>query len=360
MLRQAGSITSLGIAAGIAGCTSGGDGEAETTETTVSGGGETTASGGTPTQAVFNTDLATVHYPQVSTSLSILVAKEKGFFAEHGVEIGEISSFVGGGSNIRGISTGGIGIGTGALAAGIQAFMAGAPVHLVGFDTQHAEIEFVVLPDSPIETIQDLAGKTLATSGRGSSTEATALLSIQEADGISVDDVNIQRFQGLGDIISAINEGVVDAGWIPQPIATLWFDQGKYRRLFRGNEYVNFTSQTLIMGARVLDLQPENARSVLAAWADAHEYIRNNVEESATLWANNSDFKKSFLLKSMEGATFDAKEIYGLTPPMEGVQMGVEALRLTGLLGEDEGPDLEEYARTEFLPEDLQPEWDDN
>lgn len=128
-------------------------------------------------------------YPNLPNALTMMVSRANGIYADHGIytdhggEIAEITSFAGGGTTIRGITTGRIPVGIGAVPGAAQAFMAGAPVTLIGSSKGPGTVDVVTLADSDIETMMDLKGKTLGLSQPGGTATAMVILSIKRAGG---------------------------------------------------------------------------------------------------------------------------------------------------------------------------------
>lgn len=350
------SALALGI--GVAGCTGGGDGSdgGGTTQppSTDSGGGSTS----TPTeQASYTTQLAAAHFPAVSVYAPMIYAQETGMFEEAGVTIEDITSFGGGGTTVRGIVTGGIGAGYPSLVAVVNAFLAGAPIHLVGLNTPTNDIEFVVREDSELEefTASQLQGATFAASNPGSSSEALFIRSIQNTDGITLDDVEINYAGGYGEVLTSLREGIVDIGWSFPPFTFQLYEGGEMRQLAPARDHApNITQNVIAMGAPFMNEQPELASKILGVYAEAQEYVEENPAEGGRLWAGANDLDPAVGERVIETVS-EGTNFWDISPLEETVRATGETMVAQGVV--DEEPPWSEVIRQDALPEDKRVDW---
>jgi|GEM_PF-374460 len=354
---KASAAGAAGISAGIAGCSGGGGGGdgGSTPAPTESGDGDSS----TPMQTeeeLTPVNLAAAHYPTLTASTTTLVAEDQGFFEDHGLTNNEVTSFSGGGTTVRGVVTGGLDAGKGALAAVVNAYLAGAPVHLTGMMMAGNTLEFQTLPDNDeLEQIQDVAGRRVAVTNPGSSTHATLVRSLQNADDIAVEDVEIVFAGGLGEAFTALEEGNVDAALNVMPISFQMLDAGNRKRLWTGWEMApNITEHVMLMGQRLLTEQTEVAQGIVRAHVDAMEYMRNNPEDSARTWAAATDWSEDLAIRSMEAAGADMWRPE-LTEDI--VTTTAEILKTIGVL--DEGTEIPyaDIVDQSALPEENQLDW---
>lgn len=165
------------------------------------------------------TESGTMKYVGLKVYDPVYVAKEKGFFAEEGLEVEIVDTVAGGATAVQMVSSGDV---QGALLstmALINAANAGMPVVGVAdiqsaFDEAPLE-EFYVRADSGIESIKDLKGKKIAINLVKSSFHYTWLMALAN-EGMSEDDVtfvNLPFDQQEG----ALVRGDVDAIGLMQP-----------------------------------------------------------------------------------------------------------------------------------------------
>src|SRR3954464_5198389 len=113
------------------------------------------------------------------TSISHLGTKA-GIFKKYGLEL-EMLYTSGSGETLQPVISGSVdlGLAVGTLGA-ISAFAKGAPVRIVGAEATGAADYWYAKTSSPIKTLQDTAGKTIAFSTNGSSTQSIVRAFINE------------------------------------------------------------------------------------------------------------------------------------------------------------------------------------
>src|SRR5918998_1659380 len=103
------------------------------------------------------------------------LGQKAGIFKKHGLEL-EILYTQGGGETQQAVISGSVDIGIGAGTGGAMgAFVKGAPIRAFANSMTGAAEFWYVPTNSPIKTIKDAGGKTIAYSTRGSSTNLMVL-----------------------------------------------------------------------------------------------------------------------------------------------------------------------------------------
>lgn len=288
-LKLAGATAgSLGLA-GCSGQQSGAGSDSMDGGDSTNGGSSTETSTATP-EGVQSFKMAISHFPIISNGVPVMVSFEEGYYEERDIGIKEITSFAGGGTTIRGVVTGGLPVGGGSAAAVVNAWAAGAPVRLVGGMANTNDIDVLTLPDSGIETIQDLKGKTVGYSNPASASQAMLVMSIKRAKGISLDDVTLKAMGGLGESITGVKEGQIDAGWSNVVVSISQINQGKMKRVFGTWEYAEEIPNTaLFAGSEMVQTHGAFFKKMLAAHQQASEFIQNNPKKAAKHWAKYAD-----------------------------------------------------------------------
>ncbi len=148
--------------------------------------------------------LTTFYFP-------VNVADELGFFAEEGLEV-EIVTGAGAPLVLQQMAVGSVDAGYVTASVGLNGFAQGQDVVVVYEDFSNSVFDLWVLPDSGINTVEDLRGKNIGVEGLqgGHIPELRAWLT---AAGLTIgEDVNLL---GLGDdsatVVEAFNNGTVDA-----------------------------------------------------------------------------------------------------------------------------------------------------
>ena len=164
------------------------------------------------------------YMPNYASLWGVLSAIEQGCFEEEGITI-ELTEFGDGPSEIAAMEGGSIDlayIGKGAhrlCITGSAVIFAPSSVHTVD--------KVVCMPDSGIQSVEDLAGKTIAYNA-GSSSESTFNNALAVA-GLTVDDVN-PSILSIDNIVPAAVSGTIDAAvcWNPYSGQILQQVEGSY------------------------------------------------------------------------------------------------------------------------------------
>jgi NitT/TauT family transport system substrate-binding protein len=195
------------------------------------------------------------------------LGQDQGFFRKHGLKL-EILYTQGGGETLQAVVSGAVdvGIGVGTLGT-LGAFSKGAPVRVIGA-TMKGAYEFWYVPaSSPIKSFKDAAGKTVAYSTTGSSTNliVTALQKHY--------DVRVQPV-ATGSPVATLTQalsGQVDVGWSAAPIGVDALQDGKIRVVARGNDVPAFAGQTvrlIVVNANAFASRPEVFRRYMQAYRE--------------------------------------------------------------------------------------------
>lgn len=141
------------------------------------------------------------------------VAKEKGFFKQHGVDVTGFLTAPGGGTAVRNTLAGGIPFGEVSLAAAVQAINSGQKLVIVSAGTQSVGDQvWVAKKGSPLAGIKDLAGKRIGYTSPNSVSNMIILMALK-ANGLSAQQVKLMPAGDLGANLSAVTSGAVDAGF---------------------------------------------------------------------------------------------------------------------------------------------------
>ena len=170
------------------------------------------------------------------------LGQKAGFFKKHGLTL-EILYTQGAGETLQAVISGSVDIGIGVGTAGVLgAFGKGAPVRAIANSTTGADDLFWYVPaSSPIRNIKDAAGKTIAYSTTGSSTNLAVLAFIREF-GVQMKPV------ATGSPASTFTQtmsGQVDIGWSSPPFGVEALQQGRIRIVARESDVPVFRNQTV-------------------------------------------------------------------------------------------------------------------
>lgn len=175
------------------------------------------------------------------TSVSDL-GQQAGIFKKHGLEL-EIVYTQGAGETQQAVISGSVDIGVAAGIMGVlSAYSKGAPVRVIGAETTGAaDLFWYVKADSPIKTLKDTEGKTIAYSTNGSSTHGivTAFMKQYELK------AKPTATGGPPGTLTQVMSGQVDVGWSAPPFGLDQLDQNQIRIIASGNDAVAFKGQTV-------------------------------------------------------------------------------------------------------------------
>jgi len=170
------------------------------------------------------------------------LGQKAGFFRKEGLTL-DILYTQGAGETLQAVISGSVDIGIGVGTAGVLgAFAKGAPVRAIANSMTGADDLFWYVPAaSPIKSIKDAAGKTIAYSTTGSSTNLAVLAFMRE--------FNVQaKPVATGSPASTFTQtmsGQVDIGWSSPPFGIDALQQGRIRIVVRESDLPAFRNQTV-------------------------------------------------------------------------------------------------------------------
>ena len=171
----------------------------------------------------------------------------------------EIVYTQGAGETQQAVISGSVDIGIAAGVMGVlSAYSKGAPVRVIGAETTGAgDLYWYVKADSPIKTLKDTDGKTLAYSTNGSSTHGIVTAFMKQYDL----KAKPTAMGGPAANLTAVMSGQIDVGWAAPPFGLDQLDKGEIRVIATGNDAAVFKGQTVRLNiANANFLQGEEGR----------------------------------------------------------------------------------------------------
>lgn len=216
------------------------------------------------------------------------LGQEKGFFREQGIEL-DIQWTEGGADTQQAVISGSIDIGlaTGLLGV-LSAYAKGAPVTLISAEmTGASDLYWYVRADSPIKSLADLEGKTVAFSRPGSSSNSVAAALIKK----SGKNAKLVSAGGAPASLTQVMSGQLDVGWSAVPINLNLVEEGKIRVLALGNDAPGAADQTVrvnITNATVYKTRHDALKRFFVAYQKAIDwaYTGTDVPELYGKFAN--------------------------------------------------------------------------
>jgi NitT/TauT family transport system substrate-binding protein len=201
------------------------------------------------------------------------LGQQAGIFKKHGLVL-ELLFTQGSGETMQAVIAGSVDIGTGVGTYGAMgAFAKGAPVRAIGNATTGAhDLYWYVRADSPIRSIKDAAGKTIAFSTTGSSTNVIVLGLIKES-GVALKPT---ATGSPANTLTAVMSGQIDIGWSSPPLGVEDLEQGKIRLVARGSDVASLRDQTvrvIIANANSLAQKKDAIRRFMEAYNETIDWM---------------------------------------------------------------------------------------
>jgi NitT/TauT family transport system substrate-binding protein len=201
------------------------------------------------------------------------VGQRAGIFKKHGLVL-DIVYTQGAGETQQAVISGSVDIGIAAGVMGVlSAFSKGAPVRVIAAETTGAgDLYWYVKADSPIKTLKDTDGKTLAYSTNGSSTHGVVTAFIRQYDL----KAKPTAMGGPAANLTAVMSGQVDVGWAAPPFGLDQLDKGDIRRIATGNDAAVFKGQTVrlnIANAGFLAAKKDLVARYMKAYRETVDYM---------------------------------------------------------------------------------------
>ncbi|HYW61439.1 MAG TPA: ABC transporter substrate-binding protein [Xanthobacteraceae bacterium] len=170
------------------------------------------------------------------------LGQNAGIFGKHGIAL-EILYTQGGGETQQVVisNSAQIGVAAGFLGA-LGAFAKGAPLRIIGATfTGGSQLFWYVPASSPIRSLQDTEGKTVAYSTNGSSTH-TAVLALQKSSGVKFRPTPTGAAPAT---LTQVMSGQIDVGWAGAPFGVDMVEAGKTRVIAKASDDPALDRQTI-------------------------------------------------------------------------------------------------------------------
>jgi NitT/TauT family transport system substrate-binding protein len=179
------------------------------------------------------------------------VGQRAGIFRKHGIVL-EILWTQGAGETQQAVISGSADLGiAGGIMGALSAFSKGAPVRIISAETTGAgDLYWYVPANSPIKTLKDTDGKTIAYSTNGSSTHGIVTAYMKQYDLKAKPTAT----GGPAPTLTQVMSGQIDVGWAAPPFGLKQLDEGAIRVIKGQTVRVNIANlQTLQTKKAVID-----------------------------------------------------------------------------------------------------------
>jgi NitT/TauT family transport system substrate-binding protein len=211
--------------------------------------------------------------PQNWENQPAALGQQAGIFKKQGLVL-DLLFTQGSGETMQAVIAGSVDIGTGVGTYGsMGAFSKGAPVRAIGNATTGAhDLYWYVRADSPIRSLKDAAGKTIAFSTVGSSTNVI-VLGLMKETGVALKPT---ATGSPGNTLTAVMSGQIDIGWSSPPLGVEALDEGKIRLIARGSDVASLRDQTvrvIIANANALAQKKDAIKRFVAAYNETLDWM---------------------------------------------------------------------------------------
>ncbi|HEV2955205.1 MAG TPA: ABC transporter substrate-binding protein [Xanthobacteraceae bacterium] len=205
-------------------------------------------------------------------SAVVHLGTKAGIFQKHGLDV-EALYTSGSGETLQPVIAGGvdIGIAVGTLGA-IAAYAKGAPIRIVGAQATGAADYWYAKASSPIRTLKDTDGRTIAFSTNGSSTHSVVLAFIKEF-GLAAKPTPTGNPSAT---LTAVMTDQVDVGWASPPFGLKELSEGKIRLIARATDAAIVRGRTIrvvVANASVLSQRADAVARFMQAYRESIDYM---------------------------------------------------------------------------------------
>jgi ABC-type nitrate/sulfonate/bicarbonate transport system substrate-binding protein len=207
------------------------------------------------------------------------IGVDTGIFKKHGLDI-EISSFAGDAKEMQALTAGSLDIALGGGPA-IATIVKGVPMKAVAAEANAPNtILLVVLKDGPIQSVDDLKGRTVSVSTVGSLTYwLTQQLS--RAQGWGDNGIKIAPLGSAETQIAALKTHQIDGVTTDGATVYKFAETGAARILVKfGDRVKDFHVHVIYASDSLISEKPEALKTFLAAWFETIAYMRDHKQET--------------------------------------------------------------------------------
>ena len=270
------------------------------------------------------------------TAITYLGSKA-GIFAKHGVQL-DMTYTAGTGETLQPVISGAVdaGLAVGTMGA-MSAFAKGAPVRIIAAEATGAADYWYSRTSSPIRTLKDTNGHTIAYSTRGSSTDSIVRAFITEF-GLTAKPVATGNPSAT---LAAVMSDQVDVGWSSPPYGLKEMEDGKIRLVAKATDAAIVRDQTIrviVANAQALEQREDVFRRFMQAYRDSIDYMYGDspqviidyaafvgVPDSMARRVRDDFFPKSLLnpdeIKGIDSLMHEAVELKFIAEPLTKEQL---------------------------------------
>jgi len=245
---------------------------------------------------------------------------EQGIFKKYGLDL-DILYTAGGGETLQAVVSAAVDVG---LSAGtlsvLGAFQRGAPIRIIGASsTGSRELFWYVRSQSPVHSMREADGKTIAFSTTGSSTNIAVMRFIDEykmrAQPVATGDASATFTQ--------VSTGQIDVGWSVAPFQLKPLQRGEVRMIARASDLDAIRNQTIrvqIVNAGVLAQKRDAIERYIRAYRETVDWMYADpvaIERYLKFTGFEEDVVKLTLKEFIPKESLQTEKITGLEEAMQ-------------------------------------------
>jgi NitT/TauT family transport system substrate-binding protein len=200
------------------------------------------------------------------------LGQRAGIFKKYDLAL-EILYTAGAGETMQAVIAGSADVGVSVGTLGVfGAFAKGAPIRIIGSESVGEDAYWYVRPSSPVKSMADMAGRTMAYSTTGSSTHANVLSLI---DVYKVDAKPVAT-GGFPATFTQVMSGQIDAGWAAPPYAMEALRKGEIRVIVRSSELPlvkGHSIRVIIANNQIMAAKPDLYRRFMRAYRETVDWM---------------------------------------------------------------------------------------
>jgi NitT/TauT family transport system substrate-binding protein len=267
-------------------------------------------------------DLVRVAVPQRGTWETSVpdLGDKAGIFAKHGIKVENLYTS-GGAETMQALISGSVdvAISTG-TAAVFAAYVKNAPIRPVATSVTGArEIFWYVKADSPIKSLKDAAGKTMAFSAAGSSSNLATLKLIKMS---GVDIKPVPTGTPVATFTQAMT-GQIDIGWSAAPFALTALQEHRIRIVANVGdivEYRDMSARLHVANLNFITTKPDVLKRFLAAYSETLDWMYSG-DQAVKVFSELYKIKETETRQTRDEfytrASLDIRRLSGLDQAME-------------------------------------------
>ncbi len=234
------------------------------------------------------------------------IAKEKGFFKKHGVDV-KLVWFPIYTDSLNALNTGKLDANCQTWSDTIPPLAEGIKLKVVLANDNSAGNDGLV-SKKEIKSIKDLKGKTVAT--ELGTCDHFLLLQALAKNGMTEKDI-VYKNMTVPDAAAAFRQGKLDAAVIWQPSLNDVMKEGKSNLLFTSKNIPGLIPDLLVFKETVVAKRSADIQNIVAAWFDVVAFMKSNEDEAVAIMAKVVEQKPADYKQFLPGTKiFDLKANY--------------------------------------------------